>query len=111
MDRETLTKAWRLARKILLPVLIVILAMAMAQTLPFDLAILLAGDTLIYLEVFVAVWLTARLGAARAATTLFRHHIGRLTARVRRRRATKPKRLSPSNDDDPEPGWPRLAAA
>ena len=111
MDHETWKKAWSLARKILFPVLIAILAMGLAQTLPFDLTIFFAGESLLYLEVFVAVWLTARLGPVRATAASVRTHVSRLIARVRRRRAAKPKRLSPSNDDDPEPARLRLAAA
>jgi hypothetical protein len=44
-------------------VVIVMLAMAFAQTFPIDLAILFAGDTLMYLEILPALRLAAGRGA------------------------------------------------
>jgi hypothetical protein len=46
-------------RKVIEFVAIAILVMAFAQTLPIDLAILFAGDTLMYLEFLVAIRLAA----------------------------------------------------
>ena len=52
LDRLTL-------RKVIEFVVIAVLVMAFAQTLPIDLAILFAGDTLMYLEFVVAIRLAA----------------------------------------------------
>ena len=53
-------------RKVLEFFVIAMLAVAFAQTFPIDLAILFAGDTLMYLEILVALRLAAGRGALRA---------------------------------------------
>jgi hypothetical protein len=65
LNRITLGKMLRILA-------IVILAVAVAQTVPLDLAILYAGDLLVYFEVFTAVSLLAAQGRARAAWYLIR---------------------------------------
>ena len=59
-------------RKLLRILALVILAVAFVHTLPLDLAILYAGDALIYFEVFTAVSLLAAEGRARATWHLIR---------------------------------------
>jgi len=49
-------------RRVLEFIAIAMLAMAFAQTFPIDLAILFAGDTLMYLEILVAIRLAAGWG-------------------------------------------------
>ena len=111
LDRLTL-------RKVIEFVVIAMLVMAFAQTLPIDLAILFAGDTLMYLEFLVALRLAAGklhvLTILRQALRLARFAMRILTAaisiplsrlsRLRERRSVarsaKPRRNSDSCDDD-----------
>jgi hypothetical protein len=65
LDRMTLRRVFRILA-------IVILAVAFVHTLPLDLAILYAGDVLVYFEVFTAVSLLAAQGRARATWYLIR---------------------------------------
>lgn len=103
--------------------------MAFAQTLPFDLAILFAGDMLMYLEFVIAIRLAAGVVHVRAVlyqiTRLARLVLHALNAAVRlpaltftrwrERRtaaATKPRRLSDASDgDDVAIAWGALAPA
>jgi hypothetical protein len=117
-------------RKVVEFVAIALLVMAFAQTLPFDLAILFAGDTLMYLEFLVALRLAAGVMHVRAmlhhATRLARLVLRALNAalrlpgltlvRLRERRMaapSKPRRISNSSDDDGGLGiaWGALAPA
>jgi hypothetical protein len=117
-------------RKVIEFVLIAMLVMAFAQTLPFDLAILFAGDTLMYLEFLVAIRLAAgrihfqqilrvalRLArlALRALDVAVRQPISRLNRLRERRHArpAKPRRISDRSDDDRGFGiaWGGLAPA
>lgn len=121
LDRLTL-------RKIIEFVAIAILVMAFIQTLPFDLAILFAGDILTYLEFMVAMRLAAGVMHVRAIwnqVTRFARMVLRalnaayrlpalVLARLRERRtaASKPRRLSDSADDDGTAiAWGTLARA
>jgi hypothetical protein len=104
-------------RKVIEFVAIALLVMAFIQTLPFDLAILFAGDILTYLEFVVALRLAAGVMHVRAmwnqVTRFARLMLRALNAavrlpalmlgRLRERRtvaATKPRRPSDSADDD-----------
>jgi hypothetical protein len=104
-------------RKVVEFVAIALLVMAFIQTLPFDLAILFAGDTLMYLEFLVAIRLAAGVMHVRAmwnqVTRFARLMLRALNAavglpalmlkRLRERRtaaASKPRRISDSSDDD-----------
>ena len=104
-------------RKVVEFVAIALLVMAFAQTLPLDLAILFAGDALMYLEFVVAIRLAAGVMHVRAmlhqATRLARLVLRALNAalclpaltlrRLRERRTaahSKPRRISDSSDDD-----------
>jgi hypothetical protein len=117
-------------RKVVEFVAIAILVMAFIQTLPIDLAILFAGDTLMYLEFLVAIRLAAGVMHVRAmlhqAMRLARLVLRALNAavrlpaltlrRLRERRtaaASKPRRISDSSDDDRGLGiaWGALAPA
>jgi len=123
LDRLTL-------RKVIEFVLIAMLVMAFAQTLPIDLAVLFAGDTLMYLEFVVAIRLAAgrmhiaemlrfalrlpRL-AVRVLNAAVRLPVSRLN-RLRERRKVhpaKPRRTSDSSEDGRGYGvmWGALAPA
>lgn len=112
LDRLTL-------RKVIEFVLIAMLVMAFAQTLPIDLAILFAGDTLMYLEFVVAIRLAAgrmhfreMLRLARSALLVLNAAIRIPVARLcrlrerRNARPAKPRRISDNSDDDPSYGIP-----
>jgi hypothetical protein len=106
-------------RKVIEFVVIAVLVMAFIQTLPVDLAILFAGDTLMYLEFMFAVRLAAgkmhflemlrqalRMArfAARilnAAVSIPVSRLNRLRERRRVTRSTKPRRNAASSDDEP----------
>ena len=117
-------------RKVVEFVAIALLVTAFAQTLPFDLAILFAGDTLMYLEFVIAIRLAAGVMHVRAmlhqATRLARLVLRALNAavglpaltlrRLRERRTvshSKPRRISDASDDDRGLGiaWGALAIA
>ena len=116
-------------RKVVEFVAIALLVMAFIQTLPLDLAILFAGDTLMYLEFLVAIRLAAGVMHVRAmlhqAMRLARLALRALNAavglpalmlgRLRERRtaaASKPRRISDSSDDDGVGiAWGALASA
>lgn len=117
-------------RRVLEFVAIVILALAFAQTFPIDLAILFAGDTLMYLEIVVILRLAAgrehfqqmlRLAAqlagfamrvSRTAVSQPILRIHRLRERRSPARSAKP-RISDRSDDSPGFGttWGVLATA
>jgi len=118
LDRLTL-------RRVLEFVAIAVLVMAFAQTFPIDLAILFAGDTLMYLEIVVAIRLAAgrqhivamvrqivRL-ALRLSHATLRQPVSRLSRwRQRRSAARKTRPIFPGrSDDDPAPAWGMLATA
>jgi hypothetical protein len=104
-------------RRVLEFFVIAMLAMAFAQTFPIDLAILFAGDTLMYLEIVVIVRLAAgreqiremlRLAArlarltlrvARVATDYSISRINRLRERRDAARPAKPRRIPDRSDD------------
>jgi hypothetical protein len=98
-------------RRVVEFIAIAILLMAMAQTLPLDLALLVAGDVVTYLELTALVWLLAGRDNALAAAR-FIGQLGpalvdvvarRLPARWReprgRTRPRLPARTAKSDDD------------
>jgi hypothetical protein len=111
--------------------IIAMFAMAFAQTFPIDLAILFAGDTLMYLEFVVMIRLIAgrehfmavlrlamrfarlALRVSRAAVDYSLSRIARMRERRTATRAAKPRRISGKSDDVPGPGviWGALAPA
>ncbi len=123
LDRLTIRKVIEFA-------LIAMLVMAFAQTLPIDLAIPFAGDTLMYLEFLVAIRLAAgrmhfqemlrvalrmvrfALRVLNAAISIAVLRLSRLRER-RNARPAKPRRISDSSDDDRGFGiaWGGLATA
>jgi hypothetical protein len=118
-------------RRVLEFIAIAILAMAFAQTFPIDLAILFAGDTLMYLEIVVVIRLAAgrelvehmlRLAArlARFALRVLRAAISEPVLRINRLRerrnpprSAKPRSVSDQSDDGRgfEVTWGILATA
>jgi hypothetical protein len=117
-------------RRVLEFIAIAMLAMAFAQTFPIDLAILFAGDTLMYLEIVVIIRLAAgreafqqvlRIAARlarfvlRVATAAIRQPVSRIS-RLRERRSpvrTAKPRISDRSDDGEGFGvtWGVMAAA
>jgi hypothetical protein len=117
-------------RKVIEFVVIAMLVMAFAQTLTIDLAILFAGDTLMYLEFVVAIRLAAgkmhildmlrfalRLAglAMRALNAAVRVPVSRLNRlrEQRKARPEKPRKISDSSEDGRDYGvmWGALAPA
>jgi hypothetical protein len=118
-------------RKVIEFVAIAVLVMAFVQTLPIDLAILFAGDTLMYLELLIAIRLAAgrelvvavlRLTVRMAQAAMHLLKIGAIqaTARIRRlrerrdpARVARPRRMGDDPDDDGRFGvaWGALAMA
>jgi hypothetical protein len=118
-------------RKVIEFVAIAVLVMAFVQTLPIDLAILFAGDTLMYLELLIAIRLAAgrefviavlrltlRLAhfAMRLSRTLTVHSMAQIKGwREKRRPAcrVKSRRAADDSEDDREIGaaWGTLAMA
>jgi hypothetical protein len=111
LDRLTLRKAIEY-------ILILMLAIAFAQSLPIELAYLFAGDTLMYLEFLIAVRLAAgrlylkeilrfAVRMAQWAMRAVRATIGVTAIRFARLRQsrrvglTKPRRDRPTADDEP----------
>ena len=110
---------------------IAILVMAFAQTAPIELAFLLAGDTLMYLEFVVMLRLMAgrehlqamlRLAArfarvtvqiSRVASRYLVSRVGRMRERRNPARAAKPRRISDNSDDGRGFGvaWAGMATA
>jgi hypothetical protein len=116
-------------RRVLEFFVIAMLVMAFAQTFPIDLAILFAGDALMYLEIVVMIRLAAgrehfyqmlRLAArlarfalrvSRAAVDFTVSRIGKLRERRDPVRPKKPRSISDRSDDDPRVAWGALAVA
>jgi hypothetical protein len=118
-------------RRVLEFFVIAMLAMAFAQTFPIDLAILFAGDTLMYLEIVVIVRLAAgreqirevlrlaarlarlTLGVARVAIGYSISRISRLRERRNAARPAKPRKIPDQSDDARGFGamWDALAPA
>ena len=115
-------------RRVLEFFVIALLVMAFAQTFPIDLAILFAGDTLMYLEIVTIVRLAAgrehfyqmlRLAARLARLAMHGLRIAvdipvsRIVKLRERRNAARPKSrgISGRSDDGPGVAWCALATA
>jgi hypothetical protein len=116
-------------RRVLEFFVIALLVMAFAQTFPIDLAILFAGDTLMYLEIVAIVRLAAgreliremlrvamrlarfAIRGLRAAVDHTVSRIGRLRERRNTARSTKPRGRPDQSDDGSEGAWGALAIA
>jgi len=110
MNGKLAQRLARMAKKLLFVLATMILVWAFAQTFPFDLAILLAGDTLLYVEVVSAVWIASRIANLKAVAGWAKLVVGQKLRRAGVRRAlrtrSRPKPKSPPSGDD---GWPRFA--
>ena len=88
-------------------ILLGVLAYGFAQTLPFDLAVLFAGDMLLYVEVATAVWLATQVTRLRLAFDYARAVVSsgwRASRRqVGRARRSAARRLGRRNADDDRP--------
>jgi hypothetical protein len=116
-------------RRVLEFFVIAMLAMAFAQTFPIDLAILFAGDTLMYLEIAVIVRLAAgrehvqamlrialrvarvALRVLRAAASLPVSRINRPRERRNPARTVKPRRNTDRSEDGDGIAWGGLVTA
>ena len=119
-------------RRVVEFVAIAVLAIAFAQTFPIDLAVLFAGDTLMYLEIVVIIRLAAgrehilhalRIAAQfvrfamhvlRTAISLPLARINRLRERRTLARLTKPRPASDQSDEEDRGfgiAWGALATA
>jgi hypothetical protein len=103
-SRSTL---WRIA----LAAAFFVAIMALAQSVPADMAFIGAGDVVAYLEVAAIVWVTGAMGWVRAGVKLVRRSAGGLVAARRERRAAMRRRRQrrpppPANDDGlPDGRW------
>jgi len=104
---------WRLGMALVFAAAVV----AMAQTLPTDLALIGAADVTAYVEAAVVVWAAGASGMLRAGLRFVRRA---MTSRVevvarRERRATmrrrRPRRVQPPANDDGVPGGRWTVAA
>ena len=115
-------------RRVLEFFVIAMLAMAFAQTFPIDLAILFAGDTLMYLEIVVLVRLAAgrellremlrlaiRLAgfALRGLRTAIDFPVSRIARLRERRNPARPKSrgMPDRSDDGPAVAWGAMVPA
>ena len=118
MQTPVAYKTWR---RVFWTAGIALLVIGFAQTIPIEIAFLLAGDTMLYLEVVTAVMLAAARGHVRATLRVTGHAVRtaaqnfsdfvrhRLGAR-QRRNASAPKRKRPytgplSSEDEPVIEW------
>jgi uncharacterized membrane protein len=95
--------------------ILALLVYGFVQTLPIDIAFLLAGDTLLYFEVVSAVWLAAQVTRVKLLLLYFRVIVAAPLRRHwrRARRAVRTARrrlLRPRNSDD-DGGWGALVPA
>lgn len=97
-----------MAKKLLFVIATIILVWAFAQTLPFDLAILVAGDTLLYAEIVSTAWVASRLANVKAMASWLRLVLRRGIRRSDLRRAvrsrTRATRKAQTADDERR-GW------
>jgi len=99
-----------LSRGALRTTLVVLGALMLIQLLPIELALLMAGDVLAYVEVLAAVGLIAANTRARVVRAVVGEAVEqwRMTAlgRIRRRRASRSVRtVRPPADDEPAGAW------
>jgi hypothetical protein len=110
-----LKTTWAVLYRALQLILLALFAYGFAQTLPFDLAVLFAGDMLLYLEVATAVWLAAQVTRVRVALDYSRAVAPLLLTRVRRRaaraRRAVTRKLVGRNDSADDRHWVAFASA
>lgn len=102
-----MSKLWGLTYRLLRFVALAFLVFAFAQALPFDLlALVFAGDVLVYFEIAAAVWLAAQVTRVKWVAAYARFVLQRTIrrARVRARRAVRRvTRMSPAPGDGDRP--------
>jgi hypothetical protein len=107
-SRSTL---WRIA----LAAAFFVALMALAQSLPADIAFVGAGDAIAYLDVVAIVWVTGAMGWIRTGVKLVRRSLGGVVAARRERRTAmrrrRRRRPPPPANDDGLPGRRWTAAA
>jgi hypothetical protein len=102
---------WRIA----LTAAFFVAVMALAQTLPADIAFIGAGDVIAYLDVAAIVWVTGAMGWVRTGVKLAQRALGRHVAARRERRTAmrrrRQRRPRPPANDDGFPGGRWTVAA
>lgn len=95
----------RILYRLLHLIALAFLLFAFAQALPFDLvAIVFAGDVLVYFEIAAAVWLAAQVTRVKWVAAYVRFVVHRRLRLVRIRARRIAKRLArPRDDDRPAP--------
>jgi membrane protein implicated in regulation of membrane protease activity len=78
-----------IAKTILFLAATIFLVWAFAQTVPFDIAIWFAADTLTYIEIVSAVWLASRVASFRSMAGWMKSAVRRRLHRPRARRALR----------------------
>ena len=95
--------------------ILAVLAYGFVQTLPIDIAFLLAGDTLFYFEVVSAVWLAAQVTRVKLLLLYLRVAVAaplrRLARRARRAIRAARRRLPQRRAPDEDGGWGALVPA
>ena len=108
MKKEVWPALARMARKLLFLLATIVLVWAFAQTLPFDLAVLVAGDSLLYAEIVTTAWIASRLANVRAMAGWVKLVVRRAIRRSGLRRAPRTRirasRKLPSTDDERRAG-------
>jgi len=105
-----LNELGRLCYRLLRPIALALLVLAFAQALPFDLvAIVFAGDVLVYFEIAAVVWLAAQVTRVKWVAAYARFVLHRTVRRARiraRRTARRIRSFRPSSGDDrPAPAF------
>lgn len=106
-------RLYKLLRAVLAALVLALLVYGFAQTLPLDLALLFAGDTMLYVEAAAVVWLAAQTTRLRWAAAYARLAVQRFArgARVRARRSVRRVLLSKNPSSDEDRSAPALAYA
>jgi hypothetical protein len=95
--------------------ILALLVYGFVQTLPLDLALLFAGDTLLYFEVVSAVWLAAQVTRVKLLLPYLRATVAaplrRHWRRARRALRTARRRLPQRRAPDDDGGWGALVPA
>jgi hypothetical protein len=105
MNRDYLLALARIARSIIFLLAMMVLVWALAQTLPFDVALWFAGDALLYAEVVTVAWLATRIADFRAVSALLKLKVRRRIRGLRRARALR-RRARPKAPPSGEDGRP-----
>jgi hypothetical protein len=98
---EFLKRAWAWLKKPAAMLAIALIMVALAQTLPADMALWMAGEVVAYLDALVGVWVApAFVATSGVAPAIWRWARGAL----RRRRAPRTRKLrAPASDEEDAP--------